>query len=408
MKRIVGFAIIAITFTVSGVTLSDVSVAEVSNLLRSYYRDEFNTGLWDDEYSKLLPFRFLLDNGSCRYVISLPEYHHSDGMAWDCYAVTNNTLKQLGSGSDSTTLWCWPYQLFMIERKAGRREIVCCNYGKQIVVDDTGSERKYAADLKWYVLAEDASGELVPKVLDKSIAEMLTEKDVIDIVRVTPCLFKGKNAEIVMNVGKEVANLVQMLPCKSQGGECVELSAEQKCAVAKMYVANLEQRLPNVSCGSVLMMIGDMNGDGFCDAYVSSDAEKSVEGGYWWQLYSGRTKRFTENDEEVKIHSFEKVVIPSRVKALAEEFYCVMRKMGGRYVIVLRVHEGCYVPTGYLEPTNIVRINRKKYGYKGVDFYSCLPSVGWCGIGDHDDLFKDYHAPLECIRSLVCEQIEVK
>jgi len=403
MKCIIVFAMFATVYAVSGVTLSEVSVTEVSNLLKSYYKEEFNAGQWNDEYSKLLPFRFRLENGSFRYVISLPEYHYSDGMSWDGYAVTNNTLRQIGL--ESGTMSFWPYQLFVIERKEGTREIVYCNYGKQVVVDDTEFERKYAAGLKWHVLAEGASGELEPKVLDKSIGEILVEEDVINIVRVTPYLFKGKNAEILMNAEKEVTNLVQMPPCKKRVEECAALSAVEKFAVAKMYVENLKRRLSNVLCDSVLMVVGDMNGDGACDVYVSSDAEKSPDGGYLWRLYSGQTKQFAEVGEEVNVQSFEKAIIPSRVKASKDKFYRVVRRTGERYVIVLTCHEGRHIPVGYLDPTNIVRASRKKYGHKVVDFYTCLPSVDGRGIGNLEDLFTDPQAPLESMQRLKVEKI---
>lgn len=138
---------------------------------------------------------------------------------------------------------------------------------------------------------------------------------------------------------------------------------------------------------------GDTDGDGLGDAYVLSEAERTGNGGYWWTLYSGKSNGFADKEVVVNVQSFEQAVVPSRVNATCGSFCLVGRETGERYAIVLDAHDGRVVPMDYLDEGNVVRRQRKKYGHKRVNFYTCLPSVDYRGIGDLEDLFTDYQAP---------------
>lgn len=392
MKRVVVLALFAAVHAAIGVELKEMSITEGHELVKSYYsRLEFNKGMWGDDCLKLLPFRFLLSNGGFRYVLSEAEYHYSDGMDWFCYAVTNGTPKQLGIDVDS--FWFWPYQLFLVEREGGRRDVIYYTYGKNVVVDATRSEKVVAADLMWRVISEGGSGELASKSLNKDIGGVLTEKGVVAITKIHPHLYRGKAVEIITN-GSVVAVK-----------DCTLLSSERKFAVAKLYVDALRRRRPAASCDSVLMVVGDMDGDGVCDAYVSSEAERTRNGGYWWTLYSGKSNGFADKEVVVNVQSFEQAMVPSRVNATCDSFCLVERKTGERYAIVLDAHDGRVVPMDYLDERNVVRRQRKEYGHKRVNFYTCLPSVDYRGIGDLEDLFADFRVPLESVRRLSVEKV---
>lgn len=393
MKRIVALTLFAAVHAAIGVELKEMSVTDGHALVKSYYSHlEFNKGAWDDDCLKLLPFRFLLRNGGSRYVLSEAEYHYSDGMDWYSYAVTNGTLKQLGTADG---FWFWSKQLFLVERENGRRDLIYYNYGKYVVVDDTQSEKIVAADLEWRVISEGGSGELAPKALNKDIGSVLTEKGVVAITKVHPHLYRGKTVEIVTNRGVVVEK------------DCAKFSETRKLVVAKLYVEDLRRRRPGISCDSVLMVVGDMNGDGVCDAYVSSQEERTENGGFMWSLYSGKQNGFADKDAIVNIHKLERAIVPYRVDAACGGFYLVRRETGERYAIVLESHGGRIVPAGYRDEGNNVWRQRKIYGHERVNFYTCQPSVsvGHRGVGDLEDLFTDYHTSLEYVRRLSVETV---
>ena len=364
---------------------------------------EFNTGSWGNDVSLLLPFQWLLPGKGAYTYLSLAEYRHSDGMAWDLRRIVGDRLVSAKyEWSPDVDVRFEPFQLFEIVYNDGSRDFA---YHKE------RCERAYLpsgdavalVSSTWYGL--DVGTNAVPRknLLPEGAATFFRDRRVKAIRNVVPLRYRGARADIA----KEPTRAQKRLS-DGVNAECAwMLDGVSRKKVAELHCRHIGRIMPSAVVTNAYVVAGDCNFDGVVDVYVSSDAERDGNGNFRWTLYIGRPGGFVSCAKPLSFNFpyRERVQISPTVCAAKEAFFRFDRIDMPPYVMPVVDDGGRLELWSYASATGTAQTFRKQKGMANAEYHICADMDGVGNVSMKDIFLID--SMLVSARRLSCETIAV-
>ena len=371
-------------------------------LVKNAFRNApFWTGAWSNDVSCLLPFQWSVPGKGTFTFFSAAEHKFYDGRAWE--------MDEIGAGrllyckhecSCAVNIWFMPEHLFEVEYSDGRKCL--CYHNERMRGGDAETDGVgFVENLTWSELDVGTNG-CPQKTIRNGWPEALFADGAFKSARsVVPFRFRGQKAEVV----KEKDAIRKRLDENASTQNGWRMDATQRGALAAKHCRYASHNADAITIVHVIAC--DVNHDGMCDAYVTSDVE-SVDGGkHKWALYLGTASGFSRHLETIKVSEkqTEDLYFETDVTAAKDAFFRIDRVEMPAYVIVLSELDGHPESWSYVHHESPVKVFRSQKGFAGADFYSCL-GCGKSGVSSIRDMFLSYYT-LVNVERLPCESVVV-
>ena len=379
---------------------------------RFFNGEEFNTGDWGNDISLLLPFKWNLGANGQFTLFSMAEHVRTREAHWPTYQIVDGRLQyRTHEWVQQRSVDFLPSELYELQFDGGRTMLAYHNEQTARVRHPSGDAIRIFTSSVWYELEMETNG--IPlKIVHKGWPEGLFADKTLKAIRsVVPLRFRGPKAEPVMGTDRVHVRLNEHAATKPfwkmDGGKIKALSDLHRKYVMKPGHSNVGDIVYLVAC--------DVNHDGICDAYVSSEAERADAGKYRWSLYLGDGHGFSRQKDPIKFSASraEDIYFETDVVANKDDFFRIDRVNMPAYVMVLDELEGRPESWSYIRHDNFVRKFRKGDGLANADYYGCLdnsPVFGTSGISSIRDIFffSHYGLALVNVERLECLAVEMK
>lgn len=369
---------------------------------REFMRCPFEKGAFGDDVSLLLPFCWVVQGKGSYVCFSAADQTYSDGVSWELRQVSDGKMIALEhEWTPETDLWFRPFQLFEVKWDGGRRTLLYHhdNYGYASRKDD--EEKIALANTVWYELKVGTNG--VPKkvAVENGLRLLLKDNAVSEICNVIPHRYQGADAKVVRDHAEPQKRL------EMYSRQNWSLSATQKEQIAVLHRDYVKRNIPSGVVSNVYIVAGDGDLDGVCDAYVSTDAEKTCDGNYVWSLYVVEGTRFSRAKESVSrtFERIETVYVDAEVCTSKDSFFRLDRNGMPSYIMPVALNEGKIELWDYVKHESCVQAMRRQKGLSNAMFSDCISPSG-CGVASFDDLFFGF-APLVRIKRIPCETFKI-
>ena len=413
-EKIVAIALLAGLMPAIGSSYREALLASEGQQLVERFFDggEFNTGDWGNDISLLLPFKWNLGVNGQFTLFSMAEHVRTREAHWPTYQIVDGRLLyRTHEWVQQRSVDFWPSELYELHFSDGRTMLAYHNEQTARVRHPSGDAIRIFTSSVWYELEMGTNG--IPlKIVHKGWPEGLFADNTLKVIRsVVPLRFRGPMAEPVASTDRVHVRLNEYTATKSlwqmDGEKMKALSELHRKYVVNTGLSNIDVIVYFVAC--------DVNHDGICDAYVSSEAERADAGKYRWSLYLGDGHGFSRQKAPVKFSAsrVEDIYFETDVVAHKDDFFRIDRVNMPAYVMVLDELENRPESWSYIHHDNFVRKFRKGDGLSKADYYACLensPVPNISGISSIRDMFffSHYGLALVNVERLECREVEVK
>ena len=400
----VATAAVAMPMIAECVSYEPLSPDRGQALVKDAFRNvPFWTGAWGNDVSCLMPFQWNIPGIGIFTYFSAAEHRFSDGMTWE--------IDEIGSGkllyckhewSHAVDIWFVPEHLFEVEYSCGKR--ILCYHNERMRGGDAETDGVgFIEDFTWNKLSVSTNGWPNKTFLKGWPTALFADKEFKSIHNVVPLKFRGAKAETMRDKDAICKRLDEYVG--TQGGWSLDVSHKNQ-VVDKHRKYTFEHYKEKV-VGFVYIVACDVNHDGICDAYVTSDVEAAGDDKYKWSLYLGTEAGLSRQtaDEIFFANGTEKLYYETDVVVAKGDFFRVDRLNMPAYVMVLAKLNGLPESWSYMHHENPVWDFRQRNGFAKAEYYSCLAN-GKAGVSSIRDLFLSYCAIVRAER-LPCETINV-
>ena len=369
---------------------------------RFFAGSEFNTGDWGNDISLLLPFKW--NSGKDQFTLfSMAEHVGTHEAHWPPYQIIEGRLRyRKYEWTRERSVDFLPSELYEIQYSSGKKCL--CYHNERTRGSDAATDGvRFIENSIWNELDIGTNG-CPQKTVRKGWPEALFADEAFKSVRsVVPFRFRGPKAETMKEKDKIQKRLDEH--AATQNGWSLDVTQRELLVTKHFRLATEEHRSQNVT--ALYVIACDVNHDGMCDAYVTSNVENVDDGKYRWALYLGTAAGFSRQKEAIKIpvKQTENLYLEGDVVAAKDAFFRVDRLQMPAYVMVLSELDGHPESWSYLHHVNPVRDFRRRNGFAKADYYSCLAN-GKSGVSSIRDLFLSYYTIVRAER-LPCETVNV-
>ena len=370
---------------------------------RFFAGTEFNTGDWGNDISLLLPFQWLSENNEKFTLFSMAEHKRTHEADWFVEQIVDGCLRHRKyKYSLETDIEFLPRELYEIQYSSGKKCLCYHNErtsGSDAATDGVG----FIENSIWNELDIGTNG-CPQKTVRKGWPEALFADEAFQSVRsVVPLRFRGPKAEKVKEKDKIQERLDEHTA--TQNGWSLDVTQRELLVTKHFRFVTEEHRSKTVT--ALYIVACDVNHDGMCDAYVTSNVEGVDGGKYRWALYLRTAAGYSRQKEAIKISvkQTEDLYLEGDVVAAKDAFFRVDRLQMPAYVLVLSELDGHSESWSYMHHANPVRDFRRRNGFAKADYYSCLAN-GKSGVSSIRDLFLSYYTIVRAER-LSCETVNV-
>lgn len=365
---------------------------------REFSRCPFEKGSFGNEVSLLLPFSWTVKDKAAYTYFSAADQRYSDGISWEVRQILDGEMIVPEHGlTQGTDAWFLPSHLFEVKWDDGYSDVLYHhdNYGSASLKD--GGEKIFLVNSIWYELSVETNGLPKKFIVDGGVRSFLKNNEVTGICNVIPHRYLGADAKVVREQSDSQKRLEM---CSRQAWS---LSMVQKEQIAVLHREYVEKSHPGGVVTNVYIIAGDGNFDGACDAYVSTDLEKSGTKNYVWTLYLADRTRFSRAKEvcERTFGRIETVYVDAEVCASRDSFFRFDRIRMPSYIMPVVFDKGKIELWDYVSHDSGVRALRRQNGLSNAMFGDCISPSGM-GVASLDDLFSGF-APLVRMNRIQCE-----
>ncbi|MBR4172645.1 MAG: hypothetical protein IKR48_13420 [Kiritimatiellae bacterium] len=361
--------------------ITSVTVQQGESFVRSYYREYgFEKGCFDYARAAILPFAWRLGTGSLVSLISTPVDNDGPGAHWRFIELKRGDVRELEMPSNG--IYFAFSQVYGIALSDGR--VMPAFYKERFRRDRDKSLDTFIDGTTWYGLDVSPDGKPISYAISDDTPQLLARQDFRSIVHVLPFFYEGEKAVVsnsgaLGHLGMEATNFQQM--CRRNLDKA--MYRRLACRHAEWLRAKTRAKTATV----FYFVLSDTNGDGVCDAYVSSNVEASSGDSYEWTLYlGGRGGEFSRQVNPLSFRAVNEIIyIDQKVVASPRNFFRVSRHGIPPYVLpVVKGDSGVILSYPYLIHESVSQRYRKDKGK--VIFSDCVP-FGQHGVGDIQDIF---------------------
>ena len=369
---------------------------------RFFVGSEFNTGDWGNDISLLLPFKW--DSGKDQFTLfSMAEHVRTYEAHWPPYQIIEGRLRyRKYEWTRERSVDFLPSELYEIQYSSGKKCL--CYHNERTRGSDAATDGvRFIENSIWNELGIGTNG-CPQKTVQKGWPEALFADETFKSVRsVVPFRFRGPKAETVKEKDKIQKRLDEH--AATQNGWNLDVTQRELLVTKHFRFVTEEHRSKTVT--AIYVVACDVNHDGMCDAYVTSNVENVDGGKYRWALYLRAAGGFSRQKEAIKISvkQTEDLYLEGDVVATKDAFFRVDRLQMPAYVMVLSELDRHPESWSYVRHESPVRTFRSQNGFAGADFYSCLRG-GKSGVSSIRDMFLSYYTLVNAER-LRCETVVV-
>ena len=409
------FSVIVVTAILPQVLASSsreaLSASEGQLLVESFFDgEEFNTGDWGNDVSFLLPFKWTLDSNDQFTLFSMAEHVRTREAHWPPYQIVNGRLRyRTHKWSAESSVDFWPSELYELQFTSDRTMLVYHNEQTSRIRHSTGDVIRIFTASSWYELDMGTNG--VPtKIIHNGWPEgIFADKTLKSMRSVIPYRFRGPKAKPVKGKDRIQSRIDGCVATKSSW----RMDMERMGTLADIHRKYVSKALATDDVTNIFLVACDVNHDGKCDAYVSSNLESVDADKYKWSLYRGDGHGFVRQKESEKFspNRTEDIYFETDVISSKDGFFRIDRVDMPAYVVVLAELEGRPESWSYLHHDNLVRKFRRQDGMFTADYYGCLENShesSGSGIASIRDMFFFSHYGLALVNAERLGCIEVK
>lgn len=409
MNKLAGVFVIGIAFASNQLTEAStnripMSVSEGQSLVERFFAEtEFNTGDWGNDISLLLPFKWVSAQDEKYTFFSMAEHKRTYEADWFVEQIVDGRLRHLKyKFSPETDVTFMPQELCEVQYSDGRQCL--CYHNKGMRGGDAETDGVgFVEHFEWNELDIGTNG-CPQKAIRKGWPEAFFSDETFKSVQsVVPFRFRGPKAEVPQEKDEIRKRLDEYVG--TQSGWSMDVTHknlivdEHRKHVLENHRGRIVAYLYIVAC--------DVNHDGVCDAYVTSDVEAVGNEKYKWSLYFGTGTGVSRQTESVRfaVNGAEDLYYEADVVVTKADFFRVDRLKMPAYVMVLARRNGLPESWSYMHHENPVRDFRRRKGFANTCYYSCLAN-GKPGVSSIRDLFLSYYTIVRAER-LPCETVNV-
>ena len=409
------FATIVLAAIISSVMASSsreaLPASEGQLLVESFFDGgEFNTGDWGNDVSFLLPFKWTLDTNDQFTLFSMAEHVRTREAHWPPYQIVDGRLRyRTYKWSVDSSVDFLPSELYELQFTSGRTMLVYHNEQTSRIRHSTGDVIRIFTLSSWYELDIGTNG--VPnKIIHKGWPEgLFADKTLKSVRSVIPHRFRGPKAKPVKEKDRVQVRIEEYVATKSSW----RMDRERKAALADVHRKYVSKVLATDDVTNIFLVACDVNHDGICDAYVSSNQESVNTDKYKWSLYLGDGHGFVRQKESERFSATrtEDIYFETDVISRKDGFFRIDRVNMPAYVVILAELEGRPESWSYLHHDNFVRKFRREDGMSNADYYGCLENSQESkgpGIASIRDMFFFSHYGLALVNAERLGYTEVK
>ena len=369
---------------------------------RFFAGTEFNTGDWGNDISLLLPFKW--NSGKDQFTLfSMAEHVRTYEAHWPPYQIIERRLRyRKYEWTQERSVDFLPSELYEIQYSSGKKCL--CYHNERTRGSDAKTDGvRFIEKSIWNELDIGTNG-CPQKTVRKGWPEALFADEAFKSARsVVPFRFRGPKAEKVKEKDKILERLDEH--AATQNGWSLDVTQRELLVTKHFRFVTEEHRSKTVT--ALYIVACDVNHDGMCDAYVTSNVENVGGGKYRWVLYLRTAAGYSRQKEAIKISvkQTEDLYLEGDVVAAKDAFFRVDRLQMPAYVLVLSELDGHPESWSYMHHENPVRDFRRRNGFAKADYYSCLAN-GKSGVSSIRDLFLSYYTIVRAER-LSCETVNV-
>lgn len=371
---------------------------------RFYAGTEFNTGDWGNDISLLLPFKWNSEKDQFT-LFSMAEHVRTHEAHWPPYQIIEGRLRyRKYEWTREGSVDFLPRELYEIQYSSGKK-CLCYHNERTRGSDAETAGVGFVENSIWNELDIGTNG-CPKKTVRKGWPEALLADVAFKSARsVVPLRFRGPTACVVNEKDTIQKRLDEY--AATQNGWSIDATQREALVARHCRLAAKEHNAEIIT--AVYILACDVNNDGICDAYATSDIEDVGDGKYRWALYLGTATGFSRQADAIKIsaNQTEDFYLETDVVATKDAFFRVDRVKMPTYVMVLSEFDGHPESWSYVHHENPVRDFRRRNGFAKADYYSCLGIGGGTpGVSSIRDMFLSYYT-LVNVERLQCETVAV-